>query len=467
MTKKWAFAGTNFPRRDLNVKRFFLRPFHIALIIVGFALILSASQMHAYVNVPVTLSAHELFMQPGSELPVQVNVDVPYGKTSFVSFGVEYPSSVLSVDGELNSISTSFPLQRDFHVATKFNAPQGDYLVKLHTTVLLDNQTSVDTQTILVHVGEKGLVTYLTSPNTTLSAQISSVVFSMENVNIARNENASVSVSFLNQGSATDYLVRLAEPAMGISARVTSETHRFVQPGERATSFIEISTSPASPFGKIPLRVEAYDLVSGEKTYLGTVVVNVVKKTNLDVSIPFHEFVIEENDSIYSSLTLDNTEYSDVDVIVESSSSFVQIPSRQVHVPAKSSVSVPLLILASSVENSRSESVYILNSELTEQVSFVVSTVKKGTLTPISDVNANDSNASTGTPISGLLVGAFSSWLGIVVIAVAALLFFSKKFRERVVSYLPKPVPPAKPALVKAPISVNSESTTVIAVEKK
>lgn len=446
MVKKWAFANTTIPSTTPTffVKRCLLKPFHVALIVLGLVLIFSAAQMHALSTVPVSLSTHELFMQPGSALPLVVSVETPFGKNAFVSFGIDYPSSVLSVDGELNSISTSFPLKRDFTISTLWNAPRGDYLVTLHVYSVIENQTFTDTQTILVHVGKKGLVTYLTSSNTTMPANVSNVVFSSENVRVGRNENASVSVSFVNSGSATDYLVRLSEPALGFSAHVTSETHRFVDVGERVTSFVEISTTPTSPFGQTSLQVEAYDFVSGEKTFLGTIMVNVIKTTNLDVSVPFHEFVVEENGSIDSAITLDNTEYSDVDVIIESSSSLILVPLRQVHVPSKSSVSVPIIIQSSPSLGLRSDSLFILNAELTREVSFVVRTVKKGTLSPIPDVNANDSNSSDGTPISGLFVGAFSSWLGLIIIIIAALLIFSKRFREKVAGLLPKSTPPAK-----------------------
>ncbi len=458
MTKKWAFNARKPSRAGIFFKRFLVRPLHVLLIVAGFFILLSASQIHAYTppspSGMVSLSALELFLQPGSELPIVVRVDTPYGKTSTVSFSTDYPSSVLSVDGELSSISTSFPLERDARISAKWDAPQGDYLVTLRTHITIDNQTHVDEQFIRVRVGEKGQVTYFTSPNTTLSPHISSIVFSAENILVSRNENASVSVSFVNNGSATDYLVRLAEPAMGISVHVTNATHRFVQPGDRVVSFIEIATTPNSPFGTIPLRVEAYNLVSGEKTFLGTVVVSVQKRVNVDVSIPFHTFNVEEDDSFYSSLTLENTEYADADIIIESSSSLVQIPTRHVHVPAKSSVSVPFLVYASSVDRVRSETLYVLNSELTESVSFTVNTVPAGTLTPIPDGNVSDSN-STGTPISGLFVSAVSSWSGLIVLAILALFIFSAKFRDGVVSRLPKPVPPPKAPPAPKPSSVT------------
>lgn len=441
MANKWAFSQANSGSPAFFLKRCLMRPFHVALVVVGLVLLFSAAQMHAFSTIPVTLSAHELSLQPGTALPMVVRVDSPIGTTTSVSFNVDYPSA-LSVDGELSPIVTSFPLERDFHVAAKWNAPQGDYVVTFRVHTQVGGQSFSDTQTILVHVGEKGQVAYFTSPNTTLSPIISSVVFSANEIVLGRNENTSVSVSFSNNGSSTDYLVRLSEPSLNVPVHIINDTHRFVENGDSVTSFIEVATTPTTPFGKYPLRVEAYNLVSGEKTFLGSLVVRVVDVLNVDASIPFHSFVVEEKSFVNSSIALTNTEYSDADVVIESSSSLVEIPLRTVHIPAKSTVSIPLIIHASPSLSVRSDTVYILNAKLSEQVSFSVETVKQGTL---ASVEIPDENAPTNAPssISGLVVGAFSSWLGLIVVILAALLIFSSNFRNRVVSLLPKPALPS------------------------
>ncbi|MBM3282120.1 MAG: hypothetical protein FJY86_02145 [Candidatus Diapherotrites archaeon] len=468
MVKKWAFGKSRSVSTSpaFAVKRLFCKPFHAALVLIGLVLIFSAAQMHAFSPIPVSLSTSELFMQPGSELPVVVRVDTPLGKSALVSFSLDYPSSVLRVDGELNRISTSFPLSRDFQIASQWNAPQGKYAVTLRTHITIENQTFTDTQTILVHVGKKGLVTYLTSANSTLSPQISNVVFSTENIRLSRNENASISVSFVNNGSATDYLIRLSEPSLFLPVHISNDTHRFVESGERITSYIEIKTTPTTVFGKTPLRIEAYNLVSGEKTFLGTILVDVFKTTNVSASIPFHSFVVEQNGEISSSITLTNTEYSDTEVILESSSSLVEIPLRQTIIPAKSSLSVPVIIHASPSLSVRSDSIFILNPEITEQVSFAVETVKQGTLNPIPPSSPADQNSSIPSPaaISGFVIGAFSSWLGFVLIILAGLFLFSKRFRENIANRLPKTIPPAnkKENVPSKNDNVSAQDTTTI-----
>ncbi len=435
--KRWAYGQSKFPRESfaMRMKRLFTRPWHVMLLIVGFVLVLSAAGMHAYSSFPVSISTNELELQANSELPVQIDVQTPYGKNAFVSFDVDYPSSVLSIDGELNSISTSFPIQRIMRVRALWDANPGIYVVKLMVHVKMDGQVFTETKFITVHVSPSSQVTYFTSPNSTFAPQVSSVVFSNENIVLQRNENASFSVSFVNKGSATDYLVRLAEHPIGITVHTTNDIHRFVEKNEGVTTFFEVSTSSFSPFEITPLRIESYDLVSGEKTFLGTVIVQVNEVSNIEMSIPFHEFVVEENDSIYSYVTLQNTEYSDVDLILESSSSLVEIQSRQVHIPSKSSLSVPLLIRASPFVGTRSETVFVMNSKITEQFSFVVTTVKKGTLPVLVDVNAGTDAPSSA---SGLVAGVLSPLVGLLIVVVAVLLIVSSRFRNWIKSKLPK-----------------------------
>ncbi len=427
----------------MHVKRCLIRPFHVALIVIGLALLVSATQIHAYPSssnsIPVVLSTHELFLQQGSELPIQVSVQTLYGKNAQISFDAAYPTETLRVDGELNPISTSFPIQRDMHIAARASALPGDYRVILTTTINVDGQSFWDVQIILVHVQPKGFVTYFTSVNSTFSPAITNVVFSTQAISLPRNEKDSFTLSFVNQGSATDYLIRLSEPAIGISARVVDGVHRFVQPGETVHALIEIETSPTSPFESFPLRLEAYNFVSGEKTFLGSIVVNVEKVSNIEASVPFHSFTIEENDSVYSSITLQNTEYNDVDVILESSSTFVEIQSRHVHVPSKSSVSIPILIHGSSFFDSRAEQIFVVSPIINEQVSFIVNTVKKGSLHPVLDVNASAEN--TNTFPTGLVSGALSPLLGLIIITLAILLIFSSRARNWVKEKLPKGKP--------------------------
>ena len=461
MSKRWAQPSTR-STPELFIKRCFIRPVHVMLILAGMALLLSAAQMHAYTPSSTAIfssvSTQELFLQPDSELPVDIFVNTPYGKPVNVSFSTDYPSHVLRVDGELHSISTSFPLQREMRVYANWNAPQGDYLVTLRVHVQDGGQSFTETHPIRVHVGEKGLLTYYTTSNTTLPARVSAPIFSTNAINLSRTERTTVSVSFLNTGSSTDYLVRLAEPSLNLLVHVVNETHRLVEDGSRVTSWLDITARTNSPFGETPLYVEAYNMVSGEKTLLGVVRVNVYETFNLDARLPFHSFVVEENDLIETTLSLENTEYSDVDVIIESSSSLAQPANSTIRVPAKTSITVPLSIHASPSLGVRGDTLFVMNPNLTEQVSFTVETVPRGTLKPIvSDENARG-NGSPFTPISGFVSGVFSSVWGLVIIALAGLIIFSQKFREGVVARLPKPVPPAKAPPAPKPSSLPAPS---------
>jgi len=185
--------------------------------------------------------------------------------------------------------------------------------------------------------------------------------------------------------------------------------------------------------------------------------VNVYEKFNLRASLPFRSFVVEENDSLETILTLENTEYSDVDVVVESSSSLAQHGSSIIRVPAKTTISIPITIRASPALGVRSDALYAMNPNLTEQVSFTVETVPRGTLKPIvSDENASE-NGLPFTPISGFVSGVFSSAWGVLIILLAGLIVFSQKFREGVVSRLPKAAAPPKAPSAPKPSSLPAQ----------
>jgi hypothetical protein len=338
----------------------------------------------------------------------------------------------------------------------KHDSLLGVYPITFRTQLTNDLGTFLDTQTILVHVQKKGLVSFLTSDNTTLPSRATSPIFSAQQVEMGRNENASVLVSFINAGSTTDYLVRLSEPSLYVPVHIVNETHRFVEQGERVESLLEISTKPTTAFGTYALRVEAYDLVTREKTFLGTISVDVTKTVNVDVSFPFREVVVEKNSVGDYSLTINNTEYADFDGIIETSSSLTTVSSRQVHVPAKSSLTIPVIIQPSPLLSVRNETIYVMNAQLTREVSFLVNTVDA----PAINVPVQDANAiaipSPGA-VTGLVTKAFSSWLGFIIIILAVLVVFSSKFRESIVSRLPKPLPPEKK-------NENTKSLRAIAV---
>ncbi len=425
-------------------KRLLTNPLRIFLVALGVVTLAFSMQGHAYTaNAPVQLhvETNELTLQQGSELPLNLRVQLPNGlqRPAHLSFDILYPAPELNVDGQLNDIDTYISLNRQMRIRANPGAQPGDYVVQVILRTILDNRVYANKETILVHVVPKTAVTYFTSPYTTAPPSIANIAFSQTNVSLHRNENAEFSVSFLHKGSATDYLVRLSEQPIGIQVRLTNDIHRFVENNQSVTAFVEVSTDSKTPFQNYPLRLEVYNLVTGEKTFLGTVLVRVEKQTNLELSVPFREYLVAQNGTRETFLTITNAEFNEEDVVIETSSSLVQPGSHIVHLPSKASVSIPIVIYAGEEMGGRTETIYVMNPSFSKTVSFIVRTVEKLPEQPV----PSDENVSGVSGIgTGLISGAFSPILGILILIIAALLIFSHSFRDWVRSRLPKTAEP-------------------------
>jgi hypothetical protein len=281
------------------------------------------------------------------------------------------------MDGQLNKISTSLSFSRNWTVKAASNVPAGTYYPTITIHALLDGIHSVQTLPLTVTIGPKSHFTYQTSSVSTLAPIISNVQFSKNVLSLHRVESDSFSVSFTNHGSPTDYLFRLVEPTIGFSTTLTNATHRFVSPGETVTAFVNVQTTSTSPFGTTPIRMEAYNLATGEREFLGTVEVSVVEVTNLVASLPFREYQIPQTETFSTFITLQNTEWNDVDVIIASSSSQVHVLQNQVHVPSKSSVSIPIQLNASIGLGTIEETIYVTNAQFTASIPFFIQTIEK------------------------------------------------------------------------------------------
>lgn len=360
-------------RAGTFVKRLLCNPIPIFLIFIGLGLIIFSTQVHAMNAASSQLSTDSIAVQPGTSVPVKLVANFTSNNPATISFQVNAPNGI-TVDGPLHSISTVFPINRQVNVGASSSTLPGDYLVTFTVHTILDNQLFVQQHSLWVHVGAKSLVSYFTSPNTTLAPQITNISISPQVINLKRGETGHFSVSFINRNSATDYVVRLVEQVNLISVHLTNATPHFVEPNEQVVVGGEIVTTSKTPFGFTPIYLEAYDVLSGQKTFLGVVSVNVVETTNIEASLPFLQYVISPNRSQATFITLTNTEFNDTDVTLESSSSLVQIESHIVHVPAKTSVSVPVLIHADSVQGLRNEVIFVQNAQFSTSVSFSVRT---------------------------------------------------------------------------------------------
>ncbi len=357
----------------LKVKRLLCNPLHVFLIVLGVGLILASTQVQAQSFVTSQLSTDTISVQPGSTLPVDLSVQFGSYNPAQISFIVNAPPGI-TVDGPLHSTTTAFDITRRLNVGASFNTPEGDYLVTIIVHTFLDNQLFSETHTLHVHVGPKSLVTYFTSPNTTLAPQIALISITPQIITLKRNETGHFSVSFLNQNSATDYVIRLVEQPNLVSVHLTNATSHLVEPNELVVVGGEVVTNAKTPFGFTPIYLEVYDVLSGQTKFLGVVNVHVVESTNVEAALPFLQYVISQNESQGTFITLTNTEYNDVQVLLQSSSSLVQIESQIVHIPSKTSVSVPVLIQADSQPGVRNETIFVENAQFSTAVSFTVKT---------------------------------------------------------------------------------------------
>lgn len=355
------------------VKRLLCNPLHVFLIFLGLGLILFSTQVSATSFATSALSTSNVSIQPGTSVPVIVNVGFSSNNPATISFEVVSPAGI-NVDGPLHSTSTVFPINRQLNVSADAETLPGEYLVTITVHTILDNQLFSQTHSLWVKVGPKSLVTYFTSPNTNLAPQITNISIVPQVVNLKRNETGHFSVSFINRNSATDYVVRLVEQPNLIAVHLTNATPHFVEPNQQVVVGGEIVTNSKTPFGFTPIYIEAYDVLSGQKTFLGVVNVNVIESTNIEASLPFLQYVITQKESQATFITLTNTEYNDTQITLESSSSLVQIESHIVHIPAKTSVSIPVLIQADNQPGIRNETIFVQNAKFSTTVSFSVNT---------------------------------------------------------------------------------------------
>jgi hypothetical protein len=401
---------------------------------------MASMQAHAYSPISASLSPSEVFLQPGSEISGTVSVYLHLqwegAKNAHIEFDVQSPSGI-TLDGQLNPIATPISISRTFVVRASNTIPQGTYFATLYVRTILDNQEQTIPLPLTIHIGPKTHFLYQTTDYSTLAPTLGNVHISPSSIVLSRVETGSFEITFTHFGSTTDYLIRLAEPALSSKVSFTNATHRFVEDGDVVTAFMEVSTTQYTPIGVLPLRIEAYDLATGQKTFLGSVFVDVKESTHILASLPYSLIEVEAGTTANILLTLQNTQYNDSQFILESSSSSIQFDSRIVNVPAKSAVDVNVMIVGNDSPSLENGVIYVVHPSFTDEVNIAIMTV------PNTDEDSNGSFGGLGSPI-GLVSGANFSLLGLVVVGIALLFILSKSARDRVAGFLPKAAPPSK-----------------------
>ncbi len=443
MTARWSYAETpsgEFVPNSL-LKTILCRPIRTLLVFFGIMLVVASIQAHAYSPVSASLSPSEVWLQPGTEITGTISVSIPYQPTgnAKISFLTQSPEGI-TIDGELSPIQTPFSLERDVVIRASPFVKEGDYFATIEVRTLLDSQLFTNTIPILIHIGPKSHFIYSTSDYSTLPPSIGNVVISPSSLSLPRGENGSIAVSFIHFGSPTDYLIRLSQPSLDVSVDIPNPSFHFVENGKIISVNVNIKATPHSTFGNTALSFEAYDLATGQKTPLGGVIVHVPKITHFTSSLPARTFIIEDGNVFSSVLTIQNTEYSDADIVLESQTSLIQFPSRFVHVPAKSSADVPFSILPGIVNTSRVEIIYLTTSDYSDQVSFSVQTI------PLKTIHSDSNSFLNGfSSTTGLVSGTVSSVGGMIIILFALLVIVSKKVRDKIHGILPKSAAPVAP----------------------
>jgi hypothetical protein len=349
-------------------------PLRASLVLLGFFLLFFATQVHAFSYASADISTNNVTLQQGTELPILLNIQIQSNELIPFSFETDSPS-FLKVDGELHSILRENSFSRNMRIQANSNAPAGYYFVVIKTKAKMNGTEYVFETPVQVHIVEKSGTEYFTSENTNQVPKISNVWFSAGKITLSRNSTAQLQVSFVHEGSATDYEIRFLENPLFLNARILNSAHQKVQPDESVITIIEFSTKTNTPFGNYPVTLLARNTVSNETKVLGTVEINVEKMENLELFLPNTSFEVFQNEKVQTSLTIQNTEWSKADVFIQTSSPFVEVGNKQIVLLPKSSVTIPVTLLPRSGLETVQESIYLVSPTIAESVSFEVKTM--------------------------------------------------------------------------------------------
>ncbi|MDZ4256888.1 MAG: hypothetical protein U1C71_04720 [archaeon] len=349
-------------------------PLRVALVGVGILLLMMAPQVQATAFVDVSSSSHAFQLKPGTSLPIDVSIVIQGDEAVTLSFTPQ-AHPFLQLDGQLHPITSPFSFTRHLTIKAAPNAPPGDHTITLFVEAFIGGARYAFPQTYAVKVMPSGFTEFRTTPDSTLAPFITQIVFSEQDIELNRNDTELFSVSFVNQGSATDYRIEFTEQPVHFKARIQGGVHRFVQPGERVQSVIEVSTDTRTPFDTYSLSLRARNLVTQDTTFLGTVLVRVDKVSHALVALPTLLYEVEEQGTVASYITIENTEWNELDVLITTSSPRIKVSSPSIRVPPKSSLSIPITIFGSDSPGLRSESLFIVSPDFDAQVHFTVQTI--------------------------------------------------------------------------------------------
>ncbi len=349
-------------------------PLRLSLVFFGLVLVLFSLNAQGYGFASASLSQNEFWMQPGSDVRAQVNVKITSSQLVPISFSINQVEGI-TIDGALQGLSTTGNFSRQVRIDVSPNVPPGDYSLQLTMHASLDGQTYHYPFPIIVHVSQKERVVYFTSSNSTLSPSIQNIQLSPQTITLHRGEVQYAHVSFRNVGNATDYAIEFNPKPIGLFASILTPNHSFVDAGEVVQSDIEFRAFASSPFEKMPISIYARNRVTQEKMFLGIVNVSIEKINHALLSIPFAHMELGKGESQQSFLTIQNTEASDLDLLVQTSSPSVELSSTQLHIPAKSSLSIPFTVHGGNSLGTRVESIYAFNSEYELSTSFSLATI--------------------------------------------------------------------------------------------
>lgn len=348
-------------------------PLRFSLVLFGLALLLFSMNVRGYEFASASLSGNEFWMQPGSDVRAQVHIDIQSSELVPISFSIQQIEGI-SINGELHGISTTGKFSRQIRIDVSRDMPPGTYHLQLTMHASLNGQTYHYPFPITVHVSPRERVAYFTSTNSTLSPHIDQIRVTPKTISLERGEVQYAAVSFRNLGNPTDYAIEFNPAPIGLFASVVTPNHNFVDAGETVQSDIEFRAFTTSPFETIPVSIYARNRVTQEKMFLGRVNVTITETTNALLSVPFRNIQLERGTSQQSFLTIQNTEPSDLDVVLQASSPSVELSTTQLHIPANSSLSIPFTAKASAL-GTQTETIYVFNSDYENAISFSITTI--------------------------------------------------------------------------------------------
>lgn len=350
-------------------------PLRLGLILFGLALVAFSAQAQGYAFASVTTSPTEVWLQPQTEISIPLHINIQSNELVPVSYSIQTVQGI-HVDGDLQSIPGMGNFTRHVRIRADATALPGTYSITLTTHMQIDGKTFHYPTTIRVHISPAQRVDYFTSANSTIEPHIDQIRVSPTTTTLQRSQVAYVDVSFRNVGNTTDYVIEIPENPLYVFASVQNPTHAFVNDNETVSSQIEIRAFDYSPFETIPITVYARNRVTQEKFFLGRINVSVEKVSNIEITTPFDDYELEQGEFQLTDLTIQNTELSDIDVLVRTSSEYAEVTPTQVHIPKNSSITIPLKLIARPQIGTQTETIYVFNRDMEKSISLHVKTVE-------------------------------------------------------------------------------------------